>query len=247
MTEPKQSRRKLFDPKSDKPYELSRSKLELLMQCPRCFYLDRRLGIKRPSGAPYTLNTAVDTLLKKEFDIHRAVGSRHPLFDAYGIDAIPFEHDKLDEWRNNFKGVRFLHRETNLLIFGAVDDIWVRPPQRLIVVDYKATGKEETVTALDSKWHDSYKRQMEIYQRLLRWNGFEVDDRGYFVYCTGKSDRAAFDARVEFDVVVIPYVGDDAWVEPLLRKARRVLMATRPPVATKGCEHCRYVAQASTV
>ncbi len=249
MPAPKKSRRKLFDPTSDKPYELSRSKLDLLMRCPRCFYLDRRLGIKRPSGAPYTLNNVVDTLLKKEFDIHRVDGSRHPLFDQYGIDAVPFEHEELDTWRDNFKGVRHLHPGTNLILTGAVDDLWVRPvAKKLVVVDYKATGKEATVTALDdSPWHDGYRRQMEIYQWLLRRNGFDVDDTGYFVYCTGKADRSAFDGKIEFDIAVIPYVGDDKWVEPLVRKAKRILMADAPPASAKACEYCSYVSQASGV
>jgi len=35
---------KLFDPRSDKPFVLSRSKVELFIDCPRCFYLDRGLG-----------------------------------------------------------------------------------------------------------------------------------------------------------------------------------------------------------
>jgi len=60
--------RKLFDPDSDKPFALSRSKVELFQDCPRCFYLDRRLGIARPPGFPFNLNSAVDALLKTEFD-----------------------------------------------------------------------------------------------------------------------------------------------------------------------------------
>jgi hypothetical protein len=53
---------KLFDPRSDKPFALSRSKVELFIDCPRCFYLDRRLGIGRPPGFPFNLNSAVDAL-----------------------------------------------------------------------------------------------------------------------------------------------------------------------------------------
>lgn len=29
-------------------YKISRSKLDLFIRCPRCFYLDRRLGINQP-------------------------------------------------------------------------------------------------------------------------------------------------------------------------------------------------------
>ena len=57
-----------FNPDKKNNWKLSRSKLDLFLQCPRCFYLDNRLGIKRPPGFPFNLNSAVDHLLKKEFD-----------------------------------------------------------------------------------------------------------------------------------------------------------------------------------
>jgi hypothetical protein len=51
-----------------KNWKLSRSKIDLFLECPRCFYLDNKLGLKRPPGYPFALNSAVDLLLKKEFD-----------------------------------------------------------------------------------------------------------------------------------------------------------------------------------
>ncbi|HVY67280.1 MAG TPA: hypothetical protein VHA30_00050, partial [Patescibacteria group bacterium] len=56
----------LFDPRSKYPFRLSRSKIDLFLNCPRCFYLDRRLGVALPPGFPFALNSAVDHLLKKE-------------------------------------------------------------------------------------------------------------------------------------------------------------------------------------
>jgi hypothetical protein len=85
--------RNLFDPTSTKPFTLSRSKLELFIECPRCFYLDRRLGIGRVPGFPFTLNSAVDKLLKKEFDAYRIARTPHPLFEKFGVKAIPFTHE----------------------------------------------------------------------------------------------------------------------------------------------------------
>src|SRR3989344_1353678 len=168
----------IYDPKlngpkpagAGEPFRLSRSRLELFVDCPRCFYLDRRLGVDRPPGFPFTLNSAVDALLKKEFDIHRAEGSPHPLMKEYDIDAVPYPGDQMDEWRENFKGVQFFHHPTNLVITGAVDDVWINPKKELIVVDYKATSTEGKIT-LDADYRQGYKRQMEIYQWLLRQNG----------------------------------------------------------------------------
>jgi len=110
--------RNLYDPKSRKPFKLSRSKIELFKECPRCFYIDRRLGVGRPPGFPFNLNSAVDTLLKKEFDIHRVKQTVHPLMQAYKIEAVPFKHKDIDVWRENFVGVQHLHKPTKSINNG---------------------------------------------------------------------------------------------------------------------------------
>ncbi len=235
-------KKKLFEPEVNgdgTPFKLSRSKIDLFIECPRCFYLDRRLGVSRPQGFPFNLNSAVDHLLKKEFDAHRVAKSAHPLMTTYGVDAIPFAHRDMDVWRENFVGVQSLHEKTNLLIFGAVDDVWINPKGELIVVDYKATSKDSEVN-LDAEWQDGYKRQMEVYQWLLRQNKFPVAETGYFVYANGKRDRAAFDAKLEFDIKLIPYTGNTDWIEKTLGLIKQCLMDDRIPSATETCEYCSY-------
>lgn len=236
--------RNIYDPKSGDPFKLSRSKIELSMECPRCFYLDRRLGIGRPPGFPFTLNNAVDALLKKEFDIHRYRGTKHPLMERYGVDAVPFAHDMIDEWRKNFKGIQYLHRPTNFVITGAVDDIWINPKQELIVVDYKATSTENEIT-LEAEYRQAYKRQMEIYQWLLRKSGFKVSDTSYFVYANGDKDKRAFDGKLEFSIILLPYKGNDSWVEPKLKEIAACLAGDLPE-ASPTCEYCAYRDAASS-
>ncbi len=224
-----------------KNWKLSRSKLDLFLNCPRCFYLDNKLGVKRPPGFPFNLNSAVDHLLKKEFDIHRAANTAHPLMKAYGLDLVPFQHKMMNEWRENFKGVQFFHEPTNMLITGAIDDLWVDAKGVVYIVDYKATSKDAEVT-LDADWQIGYKRQMEIYQWLLRHNGLEVSDTGYFVYCNGQTDREAFDAKLEFDVKIIPYDGNDSWVEEAITKAHQCLTSSKIPKPAPACDYCNYIA-----
>ena len=231
--------RNIFDPQSPEPFKLSRSKIENYLKCKRCFYLDRRLGVDQPPGYPFSLNSAVDTLLKKEFDSHRLKQSAHPLFEQYGVDAVPFEHANMDEWRDTFKGVQYHHEPTNFIITGAVDDIWMNPKGELHVVDYKATSKNGEVS-LDAEWQKSYKNQMEIYQWLLRQNGFTVSKTGYFVYVNGKTDNEAFDGKLEFDVKIIPYEGDDSWVEGAIGEARKLLDSKELPEANMDCDYCLY-------
>lgn len=232
--------RNLFDPSSKEPYRLSRSKIDLFLNCPRCFYLDRRLGVGQPPGFPFALNSAVDKLLKKEFDVHRAAKTAHPLMKEYGVDAVPMAHERMDQWRDSLGGgITYLHPDTNLVITGGIDDLWVTPKGALIIVDYKATAKDTEVN-LDADWQIGYKRQMEIYQWLFRRNGFEVSKTGYFVYVNGKTDRAAFDGRLEFDVKLIPYEGDDSWVDGTIRELYACLKRDEIPESGADCDYCAY-------
>lgn len=225
------------------PFKVSRSKIELYKQCPRCFWLDVRLKIKRPEGPPFNINKAIDELFKKEFDSYRAKAIPHPLMVEYDVKAVPFTHEKLDDWRETFVGVQALHTPTNLMIFGAVDDVWADEAGNLIVVDYKATAKDREV-GIDSEWQISYKRQLEVYQWLLRQNGFAVNSTGYFVYTNGRMDLDGFNNRIEFKTKIIPYTGDDAWIEPTLTKMKQCMEGDMPAMGRSAmggpCEFCTY-------
>ncbi len=222
-------------------WRLSRSKIELFNECPRCFYLDNKLGTARPRGPAFTLNIAVDALLKKEFDVHRADGTKHPLSEKYGIDAVPFKHKHMNTWRENFEGIEYKDSATGFTISGAVDDIWEGTDGKLIVVDYKATSKDGTIVTLDdSSWKDSYARQMGVYQWLLRKNGFDVSPMGYFVYANAKSDKKAFDAQLEFEITVVPCEGDTDWIDDILPKIKTALDSNDIPPIGSSCEFCPY-------
>lgn len=236
-----QRTKNLYDSEAKEPYKISRSGIDLFLNCPRCFYYDKKLGVKRPPGFPFTLNSAVDTLLKQEFDTHRAKGTKHPLIEKYGVDAQPIPHKNLDQWRTNFTGIRYVYKPTNFLIFGAIDDLWQNSRGEFIVVDYKATSKKEEITKLDQDWHIGYKRQMEVYQWLLRRNGHKVSDTGYFVYCNGKKDKKAFDKKLEFDVTLISYKGNDAWIEKTILDIKKCLDGNKIPKASWNCDHCNYI------
>ena len=224
---------------SGKDFKLSRSKIDLYLECPYCFYLDRKCGVGRPPSFPFNLNSAVDHLLKKEFDHYREKQIPHPLMEKYGIQAVPFQHEDLEIWRENFKGLQVPHPATNFIITGAIDDLWVNLHDELIVVDYKATSKDGPVS-ISAPWQIAYKRQMEIYQWLLKQLGYLVSPVGYFVYCNGIKSRESFNQRLEFTVEIIPYRGNDNWIEPLLTQIYLDLQQDQPPASAETCDYCKY-------
>lgn len=213
--------------------KLSRSKLELFLDCPRCFWLDMKKGIKRPPPAPYTINSAIDGLLKQEFDIHREDGTAHYLIKKYNIDAIPYKCEQINAWRHNFTGVQFLHKPTDFFVFGAVDDVWINPAGELIVVDYKSTG------ANNHQIYPGYKRQMEVYQWLLTQNNYKVCKTGYFLFAKVKKDSGFSSGKLSFDLFLESQEGNISWVESSLSEAKKTL-DSEIPKHNSGCPYCQF-------
>ncbi len=235
-----QRKRNLYDSNSKEPFRISRSKIDLFINCPRCFYFDRKLGVGQPPGYPFALNSAVDKLLKNEFDAYRKRGEAHPLMKKAGLDAIPFNHAKIEEWRDSLHaGITYNFPGSNLLITGGVDDVWVTKDEQLIIVDYKSTAKNAEIT-IDEDWQIGYKRQMEIYQWLFKMNGFKVYPVGYFVYCNGDATKEVFNNRLDFEISLIPYKGDPSWVENKISEIYQCLQSSQLPQQGDDCDFCKY-------
>ncbi len=236
-------RANLYKLNSSEPFNVSRTKIALFLECPQCFWLDRRLGISRPDMPGWSLNSAVDSLLKNEFDLLREKREPHRLMSFYRIDAVPFSHPELHIWRDDHgkkMGASAFHKETNLNISGIIDDIWVNTKnQELYIVDYKSTSTDYPIS-LDSKWKEGYKRQMEVYQWIFKRLGFNVSKTGYFLFANATKNRPGFHGRLEFENSLIPYEGDDAWIEPTIRKIKKTLDSHEIPESGRDCQHCAY-------
>lgn len=190
-------------------------------------------GVKRPPPAPYTINTAIDGLLKKEFDVCRENGTAHYIIKKYSINAIPYKCKEINIWRTNFTGIQFHHKPTDFLVFGAVDDVWVNPVGELIVVDYKATG------ATNHQIYPGYKRQMEVYQWLLAMNGHKVSKTGYFLFAKVNKEGGFAEGKLSFDLFLEPLEGDSSWIEGAITKASELLKAPIP-ASSPECIYCQF-------
>ena len=61
----------------------------------------------------------------------------------------------------------------------------------------------------------------------------------------GRTDRAAFDGKLEFDVKLISYKGSDAWIEEALLKIKKTLESDSIPQSGEDCDYCRYIEAAN--
>ena len=237
---------------SDKPFIISRSKFSNFIDCPRCFYLDRVKGLKEPSMPGWALNSAVDDLLKKEFDKHRKEKSPHPIMKQYGLNFIPYDHPDIDKWRQSLSsGISYLDKETNLIIKGGIDDVWYDlDKEELVVVDYKAQSNNtpvETEAYLEGKYHQGYKRQMDIYVHILRNMDFKVSNTTYFMVCNGEKTNAFFKNRIDFKTVLVPYNSDISWIPSKIKEMKKTLDKKEIPDYNIECESCVYLASSSTL
>ena len=126
-----------------KTFKISRSGIDSYLNCKKCFYLNKVKNIKDIGIPGFLLNSAVDELLKKEFDVHREDKTPHRLM---GKNMIPYQHEDLEKWRNNFEGISYHHKETDLIITGAIDDVWInKDTNELVIVEYKSTSTQEKI------------------------------------------------------------------------------------------------------
>jgi hypothetical protein len=260
-----------YNPDNPAPYELSRSAIEKMIRCEACFWLEKVKRVKTPGMPGFNLNTNTDTLLKKDFDAVRGQGP-HPLMVAAGVSHLrPFWHEDMGKWAESLHfgaegRFHFDHPETHIRFGGGLDDVWENiETGELHIVDYKSTAQlgkvskpldESFIAApLDASVPDykiGYRRQMDMYQWIARRLGFKVSDTGYFVYVDGQhrdesgmlAQGNPYEAWMRFNVSVIPYHGNDAWVEDALRRAKQLVSeVSECPSHAADCEHGQYLAK----
>ena len=236
----------MYKPGQNSPFKISRSKFSDFIDCPRCFYLDRVKGLDSPSVPGWSLNVAVDELLKKEFDIYRDEQKPHPIFIDNNLNFVPFKHPDLDKWRDSRTGgISYEDENTNLIIQGGVDDVWLNvDTNQLVLADYKAQSSSKSLekeTYLSSPYHQSYKTQMEIYVHIFRNMGFDVSSNTYFVVCNTQKNYERFDSQMQFEVKLIDYEVDTSWVDEKIIQMKNKLDSEILPEANASCMNCAYL------
>ena len=222
--------------------KLSRYKIEKYINCQKCFVLYHTHKIS-PKTIPFTLNIALDNLCKNEFDHYRNKQQPHPLFKEHNIDAIPFAHPNIDDWRNNWKGIRYRDKDGKYDFGGAIDDVWQKPNGDLIISDVKATSKKifDWEYTYSMHYGKGYKRQLEMYQWLFRKNGFKVANEAYLLYYNGLKNEPFFKQNMQFDLHVVKLECDDSWVEKTVNDAVTLIESNIIPKGSKSCEDCNYL------
>jgi len=192
------------------------------------------MGIRRPQPYPYALNAAVDVLLKEEFDKYRKKKELHPLLVANNIPAKLFPNQKLlDEWRNNFRGIRYHDSPLDATIFGAVDDVLEFSDGKLAPLDYKSTGSKT------ANVYDRFQLQMDVYTYLLEKNGYSTPRKGVLAFYIVDKENG-FENRLPFRKEVHVIDTDPSYVQKLFEDAVGLLRKDIPPPSNPDCKFCQW-------
>ena len=211
-------------------FRLSPSSLNLMRECPRCFWLEKHKVWKRPSGAFPSLPSGMDRILKVHFDRFRDRGELPPELAKSeckddGCLLFP-DKELLKIWRNNFKGIRWQDSDGNVL-HGAVDNLLIKG-SKIIVLDFKTRG-----FSLKENTHERSQDQLDIYTFLLRKNGYETEDYAFLLFYM--PSHVLETGEVIFETVLKKMKIDIKNAEKIWEKALELLNGECPQ---KGCEWC---------
>ena len=210
--------------------KISPSSINLMLDCPRCFWLQIVKKIKRPETPFPSLPSGMDKILKEHFDRFMEKATLPPELkeqDCVKGCKLFNDKEKLKIWRNNFKGIEYKNEENDVLLHGAVDNLLVKDG-KLIVLDYKTRGfplKEDT--------HEHYQVQLDLYNFLLRKNNYETEDYSYLLFYY--PNKVLETGEVIFDTRLIKMKVDIKNAERIWSEALKLLNSACP---SKSCEWC---------
>jgi len=211
------------------PYKFSPSSLSVLKECPRCFWLSFH-DVKRPNGIFPSLPSGMDKILKEHFDSFIGSSKLPPELAKLKNVKLFDDVNTLNIWRSNFKGISFTDSNGNVLR-GAVDNILVKS-KKLIVLDYKTRGfplKDDTAA--------HYQDQVDIYNFLLRKNGFKTQNYAYLLFY--HPNKVNSDGTVSFNTDLVKMKVDVSNAEKIWGKALKVLDG-EIPTSSEECEFCGW-------
>lgn len=213
-------------------YKFSPSSLSLLKECSRCFWLSFNKDIKRPAGIFPSLPSGMDKILKTHFDAFKDKGALPPELKQLKGEVILFDDDELLKvWRNNLKGIQWTDKNGNLFR-GAVDNL-LKKGSKIIVLDYKTRGfplKEDTA--------DHYQDQLDIYNFLLRKNGYETENYAYLLFYHPSNVSESGDVVFNNDLVKMNV--DVSNAEKIFSEAIKILKG-KMPKPDPECAYCKWI------
>ena len=218
--------------------KLSPSALNLFLECPRCFWLERVKNVKRPRGIFPSLPGGMDRAIKIYFDGFRAKDALPSELQGSDFEGTRLfsNQAKLELWRSWKTGLVYRDAENeNASLSGALDDLLVKG-DHYIPFDYKTKGS--VTTEADAVKY--YRNQLDCYALLLDANQMPSAGHAFLLYYSPKSvgERGA----VLFELQAIKIATDIERARETFQRAV-ALLKSEMPVSGPSCEYCQWLSR----
>ncbi len=217
---------------------ISATSLNLMEECPLCFYLKVKEKIDRPRPPTASITFGMDRVIKNYFEKCRDKGILPPFLKQ------TLGEKKLAEDTTLNLSADFFTQENpplRLRLLGKLDECLVDGEGKYYPLDHKTRGFAPGEDTLKF-----YKLQMNIYTLLLEKNGFPTAGKGYLVFYYPEGievpeweDRLSGEVfQFAFKVKEIDTSLEEA--TQVIWRAIRILRRDTPPNPSPGCAYCNW-------
>lgn len=208
--------------------------------CPKCFWIKLQLNNRLPYQIFPGIFSSIDSYTKRIvhswFDKH---GHPPPWLESLGnlVGYVEPPH---------FSKFNILNQETNILLTGGPDGVFIRSDSSHIIVDYK-TAK---YTGAQDKLFPLYEAQLNAYALIGEQRGLApVSDLAliYMEPVTSQDSAVSGDNYREdgfgmgFKANIHRVTLDLNIIQPLLLKTREIYNLENPPACREGCNNCQLL------
>jgi len=209
-------------------YKLSPSTLNLLEDCPRCFWLKMVKKIKRPMGPMSSIPIKMDSIIKHYFNKYRDIGKLPPIIDG-----------KVTGWLAVGMPKTLKHEMNNdITVWGRPDEYLKLEDGNIVAFDHKTKSKAPGGV------HPSYQLQLDVYSFLLKKMGYDTTNKAYLAFYY--PDECELHKGMPFNCTIIEMKTNFSRVNKLIDKAYTVLNR-KLPASDDKCDYCKWINEISQI
>jgi hypothetical protein len=204
--------------------------------CPRCFWIEARMGFRLPFQIFPGIFSSLDSYQKKIIHAYfDRRGQLPPWLQSLG-QGKPMEIPHLSEFR-------YYDSTTDILLTGVPDELLQMPDNSIFIGDYKTakfTGNQDSLLPI-------YTVQLNGYALITEHIGIgKVSGLG-LIYFEPQTDIQGIDVdaliddagfAMRFAPKIMPIELNLSMIPPLLKKARMIYDFEEPPEGRTGCKDC---------
>jgi len=198
--------------------KLSASKLNLLRECPRCFWLLMVKNVRRPSFPMPSVVNRFDAIVKQYFDKYRMIGELPPMIAGQITGRLPTNMPKMMQYEV----------DNEILVWGKPDDFFELQGGITVPLDHKTKSRPP------DEIHPAYQLQLDVYSYLLQMNEYNTVGKGLLVYYS--PNTGDLNSGMPLQCTVMEVITDPKHVISMIHQARNVLKGSIP----KPGEHCQF-------